>query len=260
MQETTDKISNLKRQDGHTLAYAQLKGRDDSKPGVIFLSGFKSDMQGSKALFLETLCRRERLSYLRFDYFGHGQSSGAFTDGCISRWLGDTLHVIDELTTGPQIIIGSSMGGWLMLLAALKRPQRLYALLGIASAPDFTENLIWNALKPEEQKTILDHGVFHLPTEYCNDPAAESSYPITRLLIEDGRNHMLLGDPISITCPVRLIHGMNDADVPPEVSLKILERIASKDATATFLKSGDHRMSSPDALALLEKTFMELIV
>jgi pimeloyl-ACP methyl ester carboxylesterase len=259
MQETTDKISNLKRQDGHTLAYAKLDGRDSARPGVIFLSGFKSDMQGSKALFLETFCRREGLSYLRFDYFGHGQSSGAFTDGSLSRWLEDTLAALDELTKGPQIIIGSSMGGWLMLLAALKRPKRLHALLGIASAPDFTENLIWNALKPEEQKTILDHGVFHLPTEYCNDPAADSSYPITRLLIEDGRNHLLLGTPIPITCPVRLIHGMKDADVPPDVSLQILNHLASNDATATFLKSGDHRMSSPEALTLLEKTLVELM-
>jgi pimeloyl-ACP methyl ester carboxylesterase len=259
MEETTDKIKNLKRQDGHTIAYRQREPKNPSAPGVVFLSGFKSDMEGTKAVFLEGLCRTHGLGYVRFDYFGHGKSSGAFTDGTIGRWLEDVLAIIDGVTTGRQILIGSSMGGWLMLLAAMARPKRLHALIGIASAPDFTERLIWEQLKKEEQARLMKEGVFVLPSDYCNDPAGESAFPITLKLIEEGRRHLLLGKPLPIHCPVRLLHGMEDRDVPPEFSLKVLEKLESQDAAATFLKTGDHRMSSAPALALLEETLLKIL-
>src|SRR5437879_8462502 len=177
----------LARPDGATIAYHRLAG---DPPGIVFLGGFRSDMTGTKALFLEDYCRRRGRSYVRFDYFGHGASSGDFALGTIGRWRDDAVAVIDSLTEGPQILLGSSMGGWIALLAALARTERLAALVGIAAAPDFTEALMWQAMTFEERATVMRAGVLNVPSQY-GEP-----YPITRALIEDGRGRLLLNDPI----------------------------------------------------------------
>lgn len=240
----------LAKKDGTTIAYRRLAG---AAPGIVFLGGFRSDMTGTKALFLEDYCRARGRAFLRFDYFGHGQSSGEFAQGTIGRWKEDAVAVIDKLTQGPQILVGSSMGGWIMLLAALARPQRAAALVGIAPAPDFTQAL-WQRLTAEQREACARDGVVTLPSEY--DPAG---YPYSRALFEDGRRHLLLGQPIPLACPVRLLHGMRDAAVPWRRSLELAERLASCDVVATLVKEGEHRLSTEVDLARLAATLDELL-
>ncbi|MDG2270566.1 MAG: alpha/beta hydrolase, partial [Alphaproteobacteria bacterium] len=190
--------------------------------------------------------RAEARSFVRFDYTGHGQSDGAFENGTIGDWHRDALTVIDELTKGPLILVGSSMGGWQMLLAALARPNRIAGLVGVAAAPDFTENLMWDTFDQKTRDLLMTAGIVHVPSDYD-----DSSYPITRALIEDGRNHLVLGSPMTFEGPVRLLHGMDDADVPWQVSLQIAESLTSTDVISTFIKDGDHRLSSETQLARL---------
>ncbi|HVB16667.1 MAG TPA: alpha/beta hydrolase [Stellaceae bacterium] len=227
----------LARVGGATIAYRRLAGRS---PGIVFLGGFRSAMTGTKALFLEDYCRRRGRAYVRFDYFGHGASSGDVAAGTIGRWREDAICVIDSLTQGPQIVVGSSMGGWIMLLAALARPERIAALVGIAGAPDFTEELLWPRLTPAQRVEIIEHRGITLSSEY--DPAG---YRYTRALIEDGRQHLLLGGPIPIDMPVRLLHGLADTSVPWQLSLRLAERLHSRDVAVTLVKDGDHRLSTP---------------
>ena len=234
---------NLTRPDGATIAYHRLAG---AAPGVVFLGGYRSDMTGTKALFLEDYCRQRRRAYVRFDYFGHGASSGDFALGTVGRWRDDAIAVVDSLTTGPQILVGSSMSGWIMLLAALARPERVAALVGIAGAPDFTEELLWPRLTPAQRETLMRVGEVVLPSDY--DPAG---YLYTRVLIEDGRRHLLLAAPIPLDMPVRLLHGMRDESVPWRLSLRLAERLSSRDLAVTLVKDGDHRLSTPADLALL---------
>lgn len=234
---------SLARGDGATIAYRRLAGEP---PGVVFLGGFMSDMTGSKATAIEAFCRARGQAFLRFDYFAHGASSGRFEDATIGRWKGDALAVLDELTQGPQILVGSSMGGWLMLLAALARPQRVAALIGVAAAPDFTEDLIWPALSAEQRAAMLRDGAIRVPSAY--DPAG---YVVTRRLIEEGRGHLVMRSPIPLSCPVRLLHGMADTEVPWQTSLRLAERLAGADVTVTLVKGGDHRLSSDADLARL---------
>jgi pimeloyl-ACP methyl ester carboxylesterase len=241
----TDRTS-LARPDGATIAYHRLPG---TAPGIVFLGGFRSDMTGTKALFLEEYCRRRGQAYVRFDYFGHGASSGDIAEGVVSRWRDDAVAVIDSLTEGPQILVGSSMGGWIMLLAGLARPERVAALVGIAAAPDFTKELLWPRLSPEQRRAIGEQGTVTLPSEY--DPAG---YLYTRALIEDGRKHLLLGGPIPLDMPARLLHGLADASVPWQLSLRLAERLTSRDVAVTLLKNGDHRLSSEPDLARLAQT------
>jgi pimeloyl-ACP methyl ester carboxylesterase len=231
------------------IAYQRLAGRP---PGLVFLGGFRSDMTGTKAAFLEALARRRGQAFLRFDHFGHGQSSGRFEDGTISRWADDAIRVLDALTEGPQILIGSSMGGWLMLLAARARPARLHALIGIAPAPDFTSELMWPRFSDQQRAALLRDGIIHLPSEY-GDPA-----PITRGLIEDGNRNALLDAPIEVTCPVRLLHGMADPDVPYRHSFRLVEQLTGGDVHLTLIKDGDHRLSRDQDLALLARTVAAL--
>ena len=239
----------LDRGDGVALAWARLPGRG---PTVVFLPGFASDMSGGKATALAEACRRAGRALLRFDYSGHGASGGAFADGCIGRWRDDALTVIDRLTEGPLVLAGSSMGGWIALLAALARPGRIAALVGIAAAPDFTETLMWQAMAPPEQAALLRDGYLDVPSQY--GPPTR----ITRMLIEDGRRHLLLGAPIPLTCPVRLLQGQRDPDVPWETALRLAERIAGDDVRVTLIKDGDHRLSRPEDLALLCRTVLPL--
>src|SRR5436190_13257881 len=243
--------ASLARPDGAAIAYHRIEG---GAPGIVFLGGYRSDMTGTKALFLEGYCRRRGQAYLRFDYFGHGVSSGDFALGTIGRWRDDAVAVIDSLTEGPQILVGSSMGGWIMLLAALARPERIAALTGIAAAPDFTEELLPKRLTPAQRREIEERGAVTLSSDY--DPAG---YLYTRALIEDGREHLLLGAPIPLDMPVRLLHGLGDASVPWQLSLRLAERLASRDVVVTLVKRGDHRLSSEPDLARLAQTLDGLL-
>jgi pimeloyl-ACP methyl ester carboxylesterase len=227
--------------DGSRLAHRRVAG--DGRPGIVFLSGFASDMTGSKGTALAAWAKERGQALLRFDYSGHGQSSGAFRDGTIGRWTADALAAFDRLTAGPQILVGSSMGGWIMLLAALARPDRVAGLVGIAAAPDFTEDLMWAAMPPETRARLLADGAIQEPSQYQDAPLE-----ITRALIEDGRRHLLLRGSIDIRCPVRLLHGMADPDVPWETSARLADQLASTDVTVTLIKDGDHRLSREEDL------------
>ena len=230
--------------DGTRIAYRHVAAHSGGeRPGIVFLSGFASDMTGTKGTALASRALERGQAFLRFDYSGHGQSSGAFRDGTIGRWTADALAAIDRLTDGPQILIGSSMGGWIMLLVALARPERIAGLVGIAAAPDFTEDLMWAAMPPEMRSRLLADGLVHEPSQYQDAPLE-----ITRTLIEDGRRHLLLRGDIAIRCPVCLLHGMADPDVPWETALRLSERLASADVTVTLIKDGDHRLSRGEDL------------
>jgi pimeloyl-ACP methyl ester carboxylesterase len=222
-------------------------------PGIVFLGGFVSDMTGSKALALEAHARARGQAFLRFDYQGHGASSGRFEDGTIGHWAEDALAVLDGLSEGPQILVGSSMGGWIMLLTALARPERIAGLVGIAAAPDFTETLLWDEFGPEIRATLERDGVYYQASDYD-----EATYAITRRLIEEARGHLLMKGPIPISCPVRLIHGTADTDVPHALSLELMERLESGDVEVTLVKGGGHRLSEPEDLARLTRTVAAL--
>jgi len=236
----------LRTPEGASLAYHR---RDGRLPGLIFLGGFASDMTGTKARALESFAVERGQAFVRFDYQGHGQSSGAFQDGSIGQWTRDALHVLDSLTEGPQVLAGSSMGGWIMLLAALARPGRVGGLLGIAPAPDFTEDLLWPGLSPDEQAAVAREGVCFQPNPYG------ASLPITRHLIEEGRAHLLLREPIPLACPLRILQGMQDDEVPWRRALTLAETIQATDVEVTLIKDGDHRLSDgPDLDRLRAQT------
>ncbi|MFQ5347465.1 MAG: alpha/beta hydrolase [Rhodothalassiaceae bacterium] len=236
---------------GARIAYHRTPG---ASPGVIFLGGFRSDMTGTKATRLEAWAKARDRAFLRFDYSGHGASSGRFVDGAITDWLADALAALDQLTQGPQILVGSSMGGWIALLAARERPRRIAGLVLIAPAPDFTERLMWDILPPESRRDILEKGFSERPSAYDSEPDI-----ITRRLIEDGRHHLLLDGPVAVTCPVRILHGMADADVPWRLSIELVEKLASRDVELTLVKDGDHRLSGEADLARLERTLDALL-
>jgi pimeloyl-ACP methyl ester carboxylesterase len=232
----------LDRGDGVHLAWARTEG---AGPTVVFLPGYRSDMAGAKAVAVAAWCRDHGRACLRLDYSGHGASDGAFIDGTIGQWSADALLLIDHLTEGPLVLVGSSMGGWIMLLLALARPGRVAGLVGIAAAPDFTEALMWEAMMPAERETLLRDGVLMTPSQY-GEPV-----PVTRALIEDGRQHLVMGTTIPISCPVRLLHGQRDPDVPWETSLRLAEQLASDDVSVTLVKDGDHRLSREADIAVL---------
>ncbi len=237
---------HLRAADGATIAYHRLPGKS---PGVVFCGGFKSDMTGIKATALEAHCRSVGRAYLRFDYFAHGASSGDFIAATVGRWAADTIAVLDRLTEGPQVLVGSSMGGWLMLLAALARPARVAGLVGVAPAVDFTEALMWRNLPDEAKAVLARDGVWQRPSQYSADP-----YPVTMQLIVEGRAHLLLDKPIPLACPLRILHGMQDPDVPWRHALKLVDALASADVVLTLVKHGDHRLSMPDDIKRLTTT------
>lgn len=251
-------IAQLQIDHGFFLAYRRRRasGEGAKRPGIVFLGGFRSDMTGAKASMLDQFCHARGLGFLRFDYSGHGASSGDFRDGTISRWFADSLTAFDRLTEGPQILVGSSMGGWIMLLLALARPERIQGLVGLAPAPDFTEELIWRSLPDSAREKLLRDGKLEQPSDYSPEPTV-----ITRALIEDGRKHLLLGDaiPIPIPIPVRLLHGLSDRDVPHTISLRLQQRLAAEDVVVHLIKDGDHRLSRPQDLARLGTAVEELI-
>src|SRR6478672_12373004 len=244
------RVQRLQRPDGNTVAYAKTEGR---APTIVFLGGFRSDMTGTKAMALEEWAQRTGRAYVRFDYLGHGQSSGRFEDGTIGRWLDDSLAVIDAKTTGRLVLVGSSMGGWLSLLVALKRPSRLAGLVLIAAAPDFTERMLLRSLSPEDRAILQREGRLERPSQYSPEPSV-----FTWKLIEEGRNHLVLDKKLSLPCPVRLLHGQSDPDVPWEYSLQIAGHLEAPEVVTTLVKGGDHRLSTESDIVRLIATVEEL--
>jgi pimeloyl-ACP methyl ester carboxylesterase len=236
---------------GRRIAYRLSPGR---APGVVFLGGFRSDMSGTKAHFLEAWARARGQGYLRFDYTGHGVSSGDFLQGSISDWTRDAHDAVTRLTEGPQVLVGSSMGGWIALLLAGRLPGRVAGLVGIAAAPDFTEDAMWAAFDPGQRDRLLAEGRIELPSDYDDGP-----YPITRHLIEDGRRNLVLREPLDLPFAVRLLHGTADRDVEPAVALRLLDRATGPDVRLTLVKEADHRFSEPDNLELLARTIEDIL-
>jgi pimeloyl-ACP methyl ester carboxylesterase len=230
-------------------------------PGLIWLGGFKSDMQGTKAVALADWARQKGRACVRFDYSGHGESGGDFREGTIGRWLEESLAVFGAHCTGPQVAIGSSMGGWITLLLARELRRRkaegrtlagsLAGLVLIAPAPDFTEALMWQRMPPEIRQEIEQKGVWFRPSDY-GEP-----YPITKGLIEEGRNHLLLGGMIETGCPVRILQGVQDPDVPWNHAVELTSRLAQDDVVLTLVKDGDHRLSRPEDIERLIKVVGE---
>ena len=227
-----------------------VRARPGGSPGLFWLSGFNSDMQGTKALALDAWAAEQVRACVRFDYSGHGVSGGAFIDGTIGRWLEESVAVFDRFCEGPQVVIGSSMGGWMALLLAREIARRrgtglasLAGLVLIAPAPDFTEELMWKGFSPEVRDEIETKGVWLRPSHY-GEP-----YPITRALIEEGRNHLLLGRAIEVGCPVRILQGVQDPDVPWQHAFALAHRLPSDDVVLTMIQDGDHRLSRPQDIA-----------
>lgn len=233
-----------------TIAYRATPG---GAPGVVFLPGYRSVMTGEKATALAAFARARGQALVRFDYRGHGMSSGRFEDLVLSDWLDDALAILDRLTQGPQILVGSSMGGYLSLLAARARPGRIAGLVTVAAAADFTERLLLARLDDAQRAAFERTGLLREPSLYEAD-----GYPFTWKLVEDGRRHLLLDQPIDLACPVRLLHGMQDPDVPWAISLEIADRLAGDDVRVHLVKDGDHRLSRPADLRLLTDTLADL--
>ena len=229
-----------------------VRHRDGQGPGVFWLSGFKSDMSGTKAVEVDDWAKRQGLACTRFDYSGHGISEGAFEDACVSDWLEEALAVFDRFCCGPTIVIGSSMGGWIALLLALARRDggQLKGMVLIAPATDFTEELMWKQRFTDEiREAILSEGRWQQPSVYSDDP-----YVITAKLIEDGRRHLILDKPIATGCPVTILQGVQDPDVPWRHAERLAEALPEDDVTLTLVPDGDHRLSRPQDIELLLKS------
>ena len=218
----------------------------------VWMCGFKSDISGTKVLRLEDWANRTGHGFLAFDYSGHGESDGAFEDGTVSQWRADALAAIDSQTDGPLVIVGSSMGGWMALLAALARPDRVKGLVLIAPAPDFTEKLMWPEFPAKAQAEIMEQGFTLRPSDY------DEPYTITRALIEDGRKWQVLDKPIAFDGPVRILQGMQDADVPWTHAARLVDALTASDLTITLIKDGDHRLSREQDIARLLATCDEV--
>jgi pimeloyl-ACP methyl ester carboxylesterase len=246
MQET-----KLTLPDGRVIAYQRQEGRG---PVVVFLGGFRSDMTGTKAQHLADWCAAGGRAFLRFDYTGHGASSGDFLDGAIGDWARDAFDAVERLTEGPLVLVGSSMGGWISLLLAKRIPDRIAAFIGIAPAPDFTEDSMWAGFSAEQRATLETAGRVEVPTDYADEP-----YVITRRLIEDGRENLVLRAPLDLPFPVRILHGTADTDVDRSVASRLLDHATCADMTLTLVKGSDHRFSAPDDLALISRTLADLL-
>jgi pimeloyl-ACP methyl ester carboxylesterase len=247
-----------------------VRALEGASPGVVWLGGYKSDMKGTKAQALADWAARAGRACVRFDYSGHGESEGAFTDGTIGRWLEDSMAVFDACCSGPQILAGSSMGGWLslLLIRALRQRPLLYpppqagegreraasvaGLVLIAPAVDFTEELMWKRFTPEIRRELEENGVWKRPSQYSSEP-----YLVTRQLIEEGRNHLLLGGMIEAGCPVRILQGVEDPDVPWQHAKALVARLARDDVVLTLIKDGDHRLSRPEDIERLLRAVEE---
>ncbi len=241
-----DELTSIEVGEGDSKRKIAVRRRDGRKPGLIWLGGFKSDMKGTKAAALDDWAKEQGRACIRFDYSGHGESGGAFADGTIGKWLDESCSVFEKFCDGPTIAIGSSMGGWISLLLAQRLRAKkvrgeLAGLVLIAPAVDFTEVLMWQRFTPDIKKQLEETGKWERPSEYSDEP-----YLITRELIEDGRNHLLLGGLIETGCPVRILQGVKDEDVPWEHAVSLVSRIARDDVVLTLVKDGDHRLSRPE--------------
>ena len=236
-----------------------VRRRAGKGPGLVWLGGFKSDMQGTKALALDEWAKDHGRACVRFDYSGHGESSGDFGDGTIGRWLEESVAVFEQFCEGPQVLIGSSMGGWIALLLAREIRKRsgkasLAGLVLIAPAPDFTEELMWKNFPPAVKQEIETKGMWLRPSEYGDG----SPYPITKNLIEEGRNHLLLGSAIDVGCPVRILQGAQDPDVPWRHAFALAHRLPADDVVLTMIQDGDHRLSRPQDIARIIAAVAEI--
>ena len=241
----------LKTPQGRQIAFHRVVG---ALPGIVFLGGFRSDMTGTKALHLENWAREHERAFIRFDYSGHGQSGGRFEEGCIGDWAQDALAVLSALTQGPQVLVGSSMGGWVSLLLARARPDLVAGIVGIAAAPDFTEDSMWPHLTPEQQQDVREHGQVALPNAYDDTP-----YILTRRLFDDGRNQLVLRKPLALPFPVRLLQGDCDEAVPTDVPLRLMAHADCPDMRLTLVKGADHRFSTPECLQLMTDSVTEVL-
>jgi len=237
-------------QGGVKLAYRRTGG-EAGRASIVWLGGFHSDMLGEKATVLHARARAAGHAFVRFDYLGHGESGGKFADGTIGRWREDALAVIDRLTDGPLVLVGSSMGGWMALLVALARPERVKALVLLAPAPDFTDKLMWASFDESQRRQIMEEGFWTRPSAY--DPAG---YPITRDLIVEGRQWNVLDGEIAVDVPVRILQGGLDPDVPWTHSLDLADKLRSKDVVWSLIKDADHRLSRPQDIARMIATVM----
>ena len=245
-----ERAGKLDRPDGEQIAWRRVDG---GAPTVVWLGGFRSDMTGTKAQALADWAMASGRAFLRFDYLGHGESSGDFqAKGTITRWREDALAVLDKLVEGPAILVGSSMGGWIACLVAMARPRRVAAMALIAPAPDFTEKLMAPEIPPEGHAALRTDGVWLRPSEY-GDP-----YPITRELIEEGRKHLVLGKAIEVGCPVRILQGAKDPDVPWQHAFALVHRLPADDVVLTMIQDGDHRLSRPQDIARIIAAVAEI--
>lgn len=241
----------LKTPEGREIAYDRSEG---ATPGVVFLGGFRSDKEGTKALALEEWAKAHGRAFLRFDYSGHGMSSGDFLDGSIGDWFEDARAAILALTEGPQVLVGSSMGGWIALLMARECPEKVAGLVTIAAAPDFTEDGMWAEFSDTQRRELMEAGQVALPSDYSDEP-----YIITRRLIEEGRDRLVLRAALDLPMPVRMLQGTADADVPVSVAVRLIDHAEGPDVRLTLVKGADHRFSSPECLKLIELSVLKVI-
>jgi pimeloyl-ACP methyl ester carboxylesterase len=244
---------------GSAMRRIAVRARGGAAPGLFWLGGFNSDMRGTKALALDAWAAEHGRACVRFDYSGHGESGGEFIDGTIGRWLEESVAVFEQFCRGPQVVIGSSMGGWMALLLAREAARRsmgasLAGLVLIAPAPDFTEELMWKGFSGEIRQEIESKGVWMRPSEYGDG----SPYPITRALIEEGRQHLLLGGSIEVGCPVRILQGAKDPDVPWQHAFMLVHRLPADDVVLTMIQDGDHRLSRPQDIARIIAAVAEI--
>ena len=240
----------LETAQGRRLAYHKSEG---AGPTVVFLGGLKSDMEGTKAVHLEAWARARGQSFLRFDYSGHGESSGSFEEGCIGDWHQDTVAAVSALTDGPLIVVGSSMGGWQALLLARILPDRIAGMVTIAAAPDFTEDGYWASFSAEQKTALETVGHVELPSDY------KEPYVITKRMIVDGREHLVLRDPLRLPFPVRFLQGTADTAVSTETAMRLLERAAGPDMRLLLVKDADHRFSDDRCLGLIEDAVLDVM-
>jgi pimeloyl-ACP methyl ester carboxylesterase len=243
-------LQYLETAQGRRIAYHKTIG---SGPCIVFLGGLKSDMQGTKAVRLEAWARAQGRAYLRFDYSGHGQSSGTFEQGSIGDWAEDTVAAVTELAEGPLLVVGSSMGGWQALLLARALPKRIAGMVTIAAAPDFTEDGYWASFTDVQKQTLETVGQVELPSDYMEP------YIITRKLIDDGREHLVLRTPLALPFPVRCLQGSNDTAVPTKTALRLLDHADCPDLRLTLVKGADHRFSDGPCLMMIETAILDVL-
>lgn len=244
------KAKYLETPQGRRIAYHRIEG---TGPWVVFLGGLKSDMEGTKAIHLEAWARARGQAFVRFDYSGHGISSGTFEEGCIGDWAEDTAAAIDALTTGKVILVGSSMGGWQSLLFASAHPHRMAGLVTIAAAPDFTEDGYWASFTDAQKAQLEADGEIEIPSDYMD------RYVITKRMIEDGRDQLVLRSPLDLPFPVRMVQGTADTAVSTERAVKLLDHATSPDMRLTLVKDADHRFSDGPCLGLIEAAVLDVI-